>query len=289
MKCDLHVHTVHSGMCTVPLLNRVCRESYSNPADVYNVLKERGMDLVTVTDHDCIDASEKLRRYPDFFLSEEVSCTLPSGTLLHVNVLDIQERDHTELQRRRCDFGAFLAYVQEQELFFAVNHPYSGLTGNRTEADFALFAHVFPAIETRNGQLMRTANRAASCFAAQWGKTETAGSDAHTLRSLASTYSEVPGAKSKRDFLAGLRAGRSHVRGEHGSYWKLASALYRVAADMAIRSRWTGLTLSPLMTALPAAALATCIRDLVFASAWRYRTSARPSRAMVRAYRELAS
>ena len=65
MKCDLHVHTVHSGMCTVPLLNRIYRESYSAPQDVYETLKRRGMDLVTVTDHDSIDAVEVLRRHAD--------------------------------------------------------------------------------------------------------------------------------------------------------------------------------------------------------------------------------
>ena len=66
MKCDLHVHTVHSGMCTVPLLNRICRESYSAPQHVYETLKRRGMDLVTVTDHDSIDAAEVLRSHPAF-------------------------------------------------------------------------------------------------------------------------------------------------------------------------------------------------------------------------------
>src|SRR5437016_2517592 len=75
MKCDLHVHTHHSGMCTVPVMNRICRESYNDSLEVYETLKRRGMDLVTVTDHDSIDAVEPLRRYPDFFLSEEVSCT----------------------------------------------------------------------------------------------------------------------------------------------------------------------------------------------------------------------
>ena len=63
MKCDLHVHTVHSGMCTVPVLNRICRESYSSAQHVYETLKRRGMDLVTVTDHDSIDAAEVLRRF----------------------------------------------------------------------------------------------------------------------------------------------------------------------------------------------------------------------------------
>src|SRR5262249_45577864 len=116
MKADLHVHTWHSGMCTVPLLNRVSRESYTNPLELYETLKRRGMDLVTVTDHDSIDAVETLRRYDDFFLSEEVTCTLPSGSGLHVGVYDIQENHHTELQRRRDDFYSFVAYVSEQRL-----------------------------------------------------------------------------------------------------------------------------------------------------------------------------
>ena len=90
MRCDLHVHTVHSGMCTVPVLSRVCLESYNEPHALYERLKQRGMDLVTVTDHDSIDAVEELRRYPDFFLSEEVTCTMPSGTEMHAGVYGIR-------------------------------------------------------------------------------------------------------------------------------------------------------------------------------------------------------
>ena len=61
-----------SGMFAFPGLNRLCRESYNDPMDVYDRLKGRGMSMVTVTDHDSIDAAEALRGYPDFFLSEEV-------------------------------------------------------------------------------------------------------------------------------------------------------------------------------------------------------------------------
>ena len=75
MKSDLHVHTAHSGMCTVPLFTRICRESYTDPEILYATLKGRGMDLVTVTDHDSIGSTEALRRYPDFFASVEVTCT----------------------------------------------------------------------------------------------------------------------------------------------------------------------------------------------------------------------
>ena len=97
MRCDLHVHTLHSGMCTIPLLSRVCGESYNQPQEVYEKLKRLGMDLVTITDHDSIGAMGELRSRPDFFLSEEVTCRLPSGGELHVGVYDITERDHFEL------------------------------------------------------------------------------------------------------------------------------------------------------------------------------------------------
>src|SRR5690348_1233164 len=109
MRCDLHVHTDRSGMCTVPVLSRVCLECYNKPLAVYECLKQRGMDLVTVTDHDSIEAAEALRRFPDFFLSEEVSCVTPAGGGVHVGVYDIGERDHIELQRRRNDLESLAA------------------------------------------------------------------------------------------------------------------------------------------------------------------------------------
>src|SRR5579884_873431 len=204
MKCDLHVHTMHSGMCTVPVLNRVCRESYNDPDEVYETLKRRGMGLVTVTDHDSIDSVERLRRHPDFFLSEEVSCTLSSGTNLHVGVYGIEERDHAELQRRADDFPSLLAYLGERRLLFSVNHAFSGLTGARTAEDFEEFQTIFPAIETLNGQMIGAANRYASQMARASGKAEVGGSDAHTIECLGRTYTEVAGARNAAEYLEGL-------------------------------------------------------------------------------------
>src|SRR5260370_678725 len=84
-----------------------------------------------------------------------------------------------------------------------LDHVYSSLTGRRTDSDFTLFADFFPGVEVLNGQLLRTANRAANAFAARWGKAPLGGSDAHTLASLASAYTDIPSAASKQDYLAG--------------------------------------------------------------------------------------
>src|ERR1700720_2431859 len=165
MRCDLHVHTRNSGMCGVPFLNRICRESYNDPQAVHETLKQRGMDLVTVTDHDSIDAAEPLRGHPDFFLSEEVTCTMPSGTTVHVGVYDLTERQHIEIQRRRDDFICLLAYLTERRLLFSVNHIFSSLTGRRVLDDFAWIEAYVPALEVYSGQMQPFHNRQAAQLA----------------------------------------------------------------------------------------------------------------------------
>ncbi|HTD43278.1 MAG TPA: PHP-associated domain-containing protein [Bryobacteraceae bacterium] len=267
MKCDLHVHTVHSGMCTVPLLNRICRESYSAPQEVYETLKQRGMDLVTVTDHDSIDAAEVLRRHPDFFLSEEVTCRTPRGTELHMGVYDIAERDHIELQGRRDDLPALIAYLYERRLLFSVNHVFSGLTGRRTESDFDDFAASFPAVEILNGQMLAVANRYAEAFAARNRKAPVAGSDAHTLASLGRTYTRVHSARDRREFMEGLKRGRGTALGDSGDFMKLTWAVAEIGFEMLKERRWTAL-LSPLMAAIPLVTLTHLALETIFAHKW---------------------
>jgi len=272
MRCDLHVHTWHSGMCDLPLLRAVCRESYNQPLAVYEKLKRLGMDLVTITDHDSIDALEALRSRPDFFLSEEVSCTLPSGTRLHVGVYDITERDHVEIQRRRDDFESLLAWLEERNLFFSANHVFSSLTGRRHIDDFLLFESAFPALETHNGHMLATANRNAAALADFAARAEVGGSDAHVMASVGCAYTVVPRARTKEDYLAGLRHGLGRVRGEAGGFWKLTRDILSIGRSMVRENPGTA-PVAALGVAVPAVILGNYIRENVFARWWmaRYR------------------
>jgi len=267
MKCDLHVHTLHSGMCTVPVFQRICRESYSDPGEVHATLKRRGMDLVTVTDHDSIDSSESLRHHPDFFLSEEVTCHTSRGTELHVGVYDIRERDHIEIQRRRDDLPTLFAYLNERELLFSINHAFSGLTGSRAQADFEDFAEYFPAVEVLNGQMLPAANGHAENFAARYRKIALAGSDSHTLAGLGRTFTQVQGAHDRREFVDGLKRGWTAAFGEAGSYGKLLRAVLEISYGMMSERRWT-IALAPLMSGVPLVVLALIARELAFAQRW---------------------
>ena len=267
MRCDLHVHTVHSGMCTVPGLTRVCKECYNEPRALYERLKQRGMNLVTVTDHDSIDAVEELRRCPDFFLSEEVTCTMPSGTEMHAGVYGIEEKDHAELQRRRHDIESLLAYAVERRLFVTVNHLYSSLTGPRKEEDFAVFARDFHGVETVNGQMLARSNKLAEEFAQRFMKPAVGGSDSHTLAGLARTFTEVPGASNAQEFVAGLRRGQSVAMGESGNYFKLTADVFSIGGSLIQDKPWIALgfglfALAPLIT------LGNYVRELAFAWQW---------------------
>jgi predicted metal-dependent phosphoesterase TrpH len=267
MRCDLHVHSIASGMFTAPILDRICRESYSDPAEVYDRLKRMSMSIVTITDHDSIDGAESLRRHPDFFLSEEVTVRMPSGTEMHMGVYRITERDHAEIQRRRNDFIALLMYLTERKLFFSANHVFSGLTGRREAEDFHWFESYIPAFETRNGQMRPEANESAARLAARLGKIAIAGSDSHTIAGVGHTFTEVPGARTVDEFFSGLRAGYGRIHGVHGSCRKLTADVFSIVRSLFWDKPWT-LTLSPFALLVPAFTAGHWMNEIRFCRAW---------------------
>jgi predicted metal-dependent phosphoesterase TrpH len=254
-------------MFTAPVLNHICRESYNDPAEVYNRLKRLGMSIITLTDHDSIDGAEALRRYSDFFLSEEVTVRMPSGNEMHLGVYGIAERDHMEIQRRRNDFIALLMYLTERKLFFSVNHVFSGLTGRRSEEDFRWFESYVPAFETRNGQMWPEANASAARLAARLGKIAVAGSDSHTIAGVGRTYTEVPGARTADEFFAGLRAGHGRIQGIHGGYGRLTADVFSIVKALFSDKPWT-LAASPLAVLVPAFTLSHWVNEIRFCKKW---------------------
>lgn len=267
MRCDLHIHSLASGMCSTPLVDRVCKESYNHPDEVYARCKELGMSIVTLTDHDSIDGAEKLRRHRDFFISEEATCRMPSGTEVHIGVYNLTERQHVEVQRRRTDFVSLVMYLTEQKLFFSVNHVFSGLTGRREAEDFQWFASYVPAFEIRNGQMWPQANRRAKRLAKRLGKIAIGGSDAHTMRGVAQTYTEVRGARTIDEFFAGLRANRSRVHGMDGSLAGLTADVLSITSAL-FQEKPAMLALAPLAALIPLVTAGHWLNEIRFCRKW---------------------
>jgi predicted metal-dependent phosphoesterase TrpH len=254
-------------MCTVPVVSSICRECYSEPEAVYETLRRRGMDLVTVSDHDSVEAGATLGRYPEFFLSEEVTCRMPSGNELHVGVYDLTEWQHVEIQRRRNDLPRLVAYLNEEQLFYSVNHAFSALTGRRSLGDFVWLDGAFPGVEVRNGHVPQRGNRWAERMAENSGSAPLGGSDAHTLRSLGSVCTRVPAARNKAEFLAGLRRGHGQVEGRSGGFGRLTLDVLRISAAL-MEEKPAALLLAPLVLAVPAVTLINYAIEDLFARYW---------------------
>jgi hypothetical protein len=265
-------------MSSIPIVKSFCRECYSRPEEVYEKLKGAGMDLVTFTDHDSIGSLDSLQGCPDFFLSEEVTSRMPSGTEVHLSVFDIAERQHAGIQARRDDLPRLLAYLGEQQILFSLNHAFSTLTGRREAIDFEWFATHFPLLEVLNGHLPPNNNRLAGRLAEIQSRGATAGSDAHTVLSAGSAYTEVPGARNKEEFIQGLRCGRGRTYGNPGDYWKLTRDVFLITLE-AINERPMLSLLAPLALAIPFVTLANRLLEARFAGRYgRYATGQRPMR-----------
>ncbi len=239
LRADLHVHSYHSGYAPHFRFLRT-RDCYSDPDAVYRVAKGRGMDLVTITDHDSIAGClEFLARHPsadDFFISEEIESWFPDLPLkVHVGAYGLSERIHAEAQRLRGNVYELTAYLRREDVAFALNHMFFFFQRQIPLAQYlrAVLA-LFPAFEARNGAMLREHNGLIEeVLRARVGEAPVGlfgGSDAHTLRRVGTTYTEAEG-RTREDFFSSLRGGRTRVGGRHGTTLDIAAEIYGVIGN----------------------------------------------------------
>lgn len=217
---DMHVHSCYS-VEPIPGLSGVTFSPGETPEMLYNRAKRRGMDFVTITDHDTIDGClDFLATHPgiqDFVVGEEVSTRLPhSGLTVHINVYGHTLPQHDEIQRRRGDAFSVAAYCRDESLFFAWNHPfYRENLSTIEEPEFMRLVREVPVIEGRNGGRMQLLNMLAEELAVREGKAIQGGSDTHTGE-IGSVYTAVP-CNDLAGFFAGITQRTSRLVGNHST------------------------------------------------------------------------
>ncbi len=114
-RVDFHLHSYASNVTDYYAANAFSiPESYSEPIKVYRLLKERGMSIVTLTDHNSIDGVRELldRGLEDVFISAEMTTTFPEdGCNIHVTVANMTEAQFGELHRLRKNVYEMIAYA----------------------------------------------------------------------------------------------------------------------------------------------------------------------------------
>ena len=101
------------------------------------------------------------------------------------------------------------------------------------------------------------------------------GSDSHVLPSLGAVYTEVPGARNKEDFLAGLMANLARTSGTSGGYFRITRDVLCITAKMFQERPWT-LLFSPIALLVPVVTLVTFLDEALFARHWSTRVNGLP-------------
>lgn len=239
LRADLHVHTCHSRHNDdIAFLG--ARDCYSTPEAVYTTARARGMDVVAITDHDSIDgALELLARRPgatDVIVGEEVTCWMPDeGLQVHLGVYGMTEALHRDIQPLRANVFEAAAYLREQGVFFALNHLLHFYDRRIPLDSYLRLLDIVPALEVRNGTMVPAHNRLSERIAGEWQTSMTAtgrlavtaGSDAHTLRRVGTTWTEAPGTCAS-DFIENVARGLGRPGGRDGGALAVSGDTYGV-------------------------------------------------------------
>jgi glycosyltransferase involved in cell wall biosynthesis/predicted metal-dependent phosphoesterase TrpH len=233
-RADLHVHSTASELSKLGIQRSLSLpECATPPEEVYELAKRRGMDFVTITDHDTIDGALEIAHLPDTFISEELTVWFAGERqAVHVLCYGITPADHEWLQAHNDSVENCAAYLQEHEITAALAHPFYAVQAPLTARHRRRLAELFPIWETRNGSRAKELNLPAFVYIETHGGTAIGGSDDHAGIDIGRTFTETPRAGSPREFLDHVRAGRADAHGAQGSAAKWTHA----AMGLAIRS-----------------------------------------------------
>ncbi len=232
-RVDLHVHSTASQESRLGVQRAVgLPECATPPEEVYELAKRRGMDFVTITDHDTIDGALQIADRADVFVSEELTASFRGQPqAVHVLCYGITESDHELLQSLRGDVEECAEYLHANGILCALAHPYYNVGAPLTPRHRRRLADLFGIWEVRNGSRARELNRPATIYIATREGIGIGGSDDHAGVDIGRTFTEsAEAATTPAEFLDQVRAGAVRARGDQGSAAKWAHAAIALAA-----------------------------------------------------------
>ncbi|HEY6549880.1 MAG TPA: PHP-associated domain-containing protein, partial [Solirubrobacterales bacterium] len=230
-RVDMHCHSTASQLSRLGVQRSLgLPECATPPEEVYELAKRRGMDFVTITDHDTIDGCLELADRPDCFVSEELTARFAGEPqAVHVLCYGITPGDHEWLQAHAGDVEACAAYLEENEIASALAHPFYNVDAPLMPRHRRLLAELFPVWEVRNGSRAAELNMPAAVYTETHGGTGIGGSDDHAGVDIGRTFTEAPAAATPEEFLEHLRNGDAEAGGEQGSAAKWAHTAMALA------------------------------------------------------------
>jgi hypothetical protein len=249
-KCDLHIHSRFSVRSEEWLFRRLdFPDSYSDPRQLHRELIERGMDFVTITDHDTIEGCLQISDLPNTFISEQVTTHFPHDPCkIHILVWAITEQQHTDITIVRDNIFSLQRYLAGANIAHAVAHPLYSINGklepSHIERLILLFKHfeginglrdallselaqqLFGSLTPKKIEEFASRHNLAPTHSEPWQKIFVGGSDDHGGKFIASAYTETPRANSAEKFFDHVRTGNCKAHGHGGTPLALSHGFY---------------------------------------------------------------
>ena len=252
IKIDLHVHSRSSKRPSQWVLQQLnCPESFTNPFKLYEVAKARGMDYVTITDHNTLAGALEIAHLRDTFVSEEITTYFPEDNCkLHVLALNITESQHADISKLRKNVYDLVGYLNKSKIVHILAHPFYDmnhkltldyfeklllmfknfeLNGSRDDYQNQVLAAIINGITPHDIELLADKHNMAPHGDNPWQKNLTGGSDDHSSLNIARMHTYVPKATSLTEFFDGLENGRAEVQGKAATPKTMAHNLYGIA------------------------------------------------------------
>jgi glycosyltransferase involved in cell wall biosynthesis len=227
-----------------------CPESYTSPLQIYRVARERGMDLVTITDHNTINGALEIGHLPGTFISSEITAYFPeNGCKVHVVIMDVSEARFSDIMELRKDVYGLVAYLNLHGIAHFLAHPLYAQNDKLTLEIFEKTLLLFTTFEVKNGcrarrfnsfsdQLVSTLTETSLLRLADkhdlqpygttpWVKGKVGGSDDHGGLFIARAYTSCT-ADSVESFIRGVMNRESRAEGDDGGPLTMAHSLYGI-------------------------------------------------------------
>lgn len=255
-QADLHCHSIYSEHPTEWFLQKLgAKESYTEPEFIFREAKRRGMDFVSITDHNRIDGALKLKElYPsDVIVGVEATTYFPEDMCkIHVLMYGIDELHFEVINHIRKDIYELRDYLQKEDIAHSVAHASYSVNGKLSIPHLEKLVLLFDHFETINGGRNKQSNlgwknildnlnadnmhdiyrkHRIEPFSQQpWIKGYTGGSDDHAGLFIGQSYTMAK-ARDVNSFLDCIKTKQSTAVGRHNDYHALAFTVYKIAYD----------------------------------------------------------
>jgi hypothetical protein len=218
---------------------------------IYRIAKKKGMSLVTITDHNCIEGALEIAHLADSFVSEEVTAFFPEDKCkVHVLTYNISEKQHADIQKARQNLFELVDYLQQEKILHVLAHAHYSINDRLTVENFEkllllfknfelngacnpeaneMLKHILSAITQTDIDRLAAKHNLATKIPKPWQKNLVGGSDDHSSLSVARTYTEVERSDSIISFLNGIQNNQAKVIRRPSSPQNLAHNIYSVA------------------------------------------------------------